>query len=824
MKTSNDQTTQLLQADWKRLESGAAWPAATALGVRELAFTYYDAGFKVDLNINDYDGQLTEVLSSSTGDADIAENLQIFRRMVQSASGLIFLFPYGEQTDDDRMRKFRDEINTFLSLVEQGGVNRDPLSIPTVIAVNKWDRAPEFGQADETRAASEYLEATPVYRDAVARLRTFLPNHVVIPISTQRPSEEFSPSRPDVEPHNLLEPLRFIIQSVFSKFEQEYAALSSATGGDGDKQRFLLLSAYHREIQNLKGYAEDYEAIERRIAERFEADFIGLEAREIDARMSANAWFFDAVRSAELKRRFDQLRFGALVETFKTGLDKARGSAADLDIFRKENAWLFERLSEHPEYEQSYEAAVARVANVEHASRLKRIGLIAAAIPAALFLIWTLVENVIEGRRYDQVAAMRSDPANFARCETAGSFISDYEGGFRPLVFAGGHLREARDIQAEVQNAVASRILDRINHFNSGNAPEIAAVAQEFNAMVQASDRCLPSGQMVGNRSPQEELRALSEPLQAALTFVERASAAPSPPQGCSDITSLASSANSVSNYAQDVRAQGQRIRSLNAQCDIYRQCNAHRSNARSARGYAEFRTLLAGDNISLCFQAQSQGMFPEGLEAALGQDRDQTYARLDTDARSRLLTRFTTGQQLDDTRALIRDMRLATAPMNGVAGVFTRSNDIVDLMSGSDAAVSEYANTRSIYIGSVVFTSNTYPDRNDNPLNFECSSTWRDRSVIEAEFAGVYLSPVNCSGRGPSSALQWGVRNFSIGVNERVVFAPRRINPRWNGRVFQMRGQTLTITRDNIFQLKANGSAIIPVPGSAYTITLFRE
>ena len=59
IKTGNDRTTQLLQADWKRLESGTAWPSATALGVRELAFSYYSPEFRVDLNINVYDRQLT---------------------------------------------------------------------------------------------------------------------------------------------------------------------------------------------------------------------------------------------------------------------------------------------------------------------------------------------------------------------------------------------------------------------------------------------------------------------------------------------------------------------------------------------------------------------------------------------------------------------------------------------------------------------------------------------------------------------------------------------------------------------------------------------
>ncbi|WP_291201498.1 hypothetical protein [Hyphomonas sp.] len=825
VKTGNDRTTQLLQADWKKLESGAAWPAATALGVRELAFSYYSQDFRVDLNINDYDGQLTEVLSQSADDADVAENLSIFRKMVQSASGLIFLFPYGEQVDDDRMRKFRDEINTFLSLVEQGGVNRDALSIPVVIAVNKWDRAPEFGKPGEVDAATEYLNSTPVYRDAVARIRTFLPNHVVIPVSTQRPSEEFNPSRPDIEPHNLLEPLRFIINSVFQRFEEDYANLAGLADEESDKQRFLLLSSYYREIKNYKSYGEEYDRLEKRIADRFEAEFVGYDARKIDERIADESWFFDSIRSEELNRRFDKLRFGALVGKFEEGLNKARGSAEDLEIFRKENDWLFTRLAGHPEHEQAYQAAVARVASVQRAKRLKRIGLVTAAIPVVLFAMWTLSENLVERQRFDEVKALESTPADFAKCERAGRYLADYETGLRPPIYQLDlHLAKARSAESAMHSAVSSKLLERIDFFRTGDADSLAAVVQEANAMMQADERCLPQGQMIGNRSPREELRAIAAELGNAVTFMDRAIAAKAPPDGCPDIVALDAQLPATPGFARDLIEQKVRVQEASLKCDALNSCGDFRSYAQQATGYEEFFKRVFEGDASACLTAEAEGVLPGGLEVALGNDRDQTFTRLDNDNRYKLVTRFTTAQQLDETLALVQDMQAATSQFDGIEGAYSRSAEIDTLLQQSKAAATDYLYTYSITINTILVKANSGTDTYNNPLNIECgNSFYADRSKIELDFAGGFLGRGSCEGSGYSSQLRWIINPYAISAGSGLKLALRRVNPWYNGRSFVMRPQVLTITRDHIYQLKTDGQTTLNVPESSYTVTLYK-
>lgn len=825
IKTSDDQTTQLLQADWKRLESGTAWPSATALGVRELAFTYYDAGVRVDLNINDYDGQLTEVLSLSSDDEDVAENLKRFREMVRSASGLIFLFPFGEQVDDDRMRKFRDEINTFLSLVEQGGVNRDALSIPVVVTVNKWDRAPEFGAPNEVEAAIAYLEATPVYRDAFARIRTFLPNHSVIPVSTQRPSEEFNPLRPDVEPHNLLEPLRYILESVFGAFEREYAALTSETEPGDDRERFALLSSFYREIQNYKNYGEIYADLETSIAKGFKAEFDTLDARSIDQRMSDEAWFFEAIRSHELIADFENMRRQALAEKFRAGLKSASDNAENLKIFKKENLWLFDRLGGQPEYEQAYAAAVERAEASQKSRKLRRTVVASAAILVCLFGAWTSVENISENRQFDRVLAMRNDPSAFAGCDTAARYQNQYSDGFHaPLLFVGGHLTEARVVESEIQGAIASRMLERIDFIRAGQSEKINAVSQEFNAMVEAHDRCLPEGFMTHNRSPREELRAIGPELQAAVTFQERVNSVQQPPAGCADIIALGDEAKSVKRFSAETGAAQDHISKLADKCGSLNACEAHRAAARSASGYQEFRARIFDPAVLECERAFEDGMYTSTLSSLFAKDRDTVYARLDDDNKPKLVNSFTTGAQLDEVIALLADMETAEADISGVDGSFVRSEDIAARIQSSKQSSYDYLGTYSLNIREIVFAANSDYDDYGNPLRFECSSMYDDRSNIEIEFAGVLLTPRNCEGSGYSSKLRWGLRNFPVYTNDQLQFWPKRVKPCHGGRCFRMSSQTLRITRDNIYELKTNGQTTVSVPETSYKVTLYRE
>jgi hypothetical protein len=576
IRTANDATTQILQADWKRLEHGETWPEATGLGVRELAFRYRGPDYEIDLNINDYDGQLTEVLSAAASDPDVAENLAKFRTMVRSASGLIFLFPFGEDTDLDRMRKFRDEINTFLELVEsKDAVTHDRSSIPVVLAVNKWDKSPYFGAPDEVEAAERELTNAPIYRDAVAKLRAFIPNIRIVPVAVQAPSGDARPGSPDpIQPHNLVEPIRYIVDFIFERFEAQYRSLS-ASGGDQDKAKFILLNQYRKEIRGYKGFGEELRQLDERIGAQFRQEFANLDVRQIDQRMREEQWFFGA--GIELTQHDDisRLRRDLLRADARKKIDAATASGADaLNRVKQENHWLFEQLREDAGTEQYLQAAKQRVQGDTRRQTIRRGVALAVGVPAAVFALWMGHANFEESSRFRDVQAVQrsadsDDPS--AVCQALSDYLNTYApgNGLRPpLLFAGVHRDEAFALRRDLGGQVRDRVLSEIDQMQTGDA----ATLEELNGRLNASRQrlgCLDEVSFTeGERNPNSELDALASVIATSSGFVGSwTEIASNPAPSCLDVMNLHNSAASIQNVAQEVASAKYQLETLDRQC-----------------------------------------------------------------------------------------------------------------------------------------------------------------------------------------------------------------------------------------------------------------
>lgn len=167
---SDPATIEVVSMHWQTMQGGNI-PPATAGAISKLDFSFHckvdSQEYNLDFTVPDYDGHFAETLSRNDQNSmDIAR----LRQIISEADGFIVFMPLGDE-DVQTMEAMRHEIGSFIGILRDVFDENSKIPAPLIIAVNKWDKSPDFKKQDEDAAALKYVESIEIYKKLYEQLR-----------------------------------------------------------------------------------------------------------------------------------------------------------------------------------------------------------------------------------------------------------------------------------------------------------------------------------------------------------------------------------------------------------------------------------------------------------------------------------------------------------------------------------------------------------------------------------------------------------------------------------------------------------------------------
>lgn len=233
-------TIEVVSMHWKTLKSGSK-PDATAGAISRFDFSYHctidSQEYNLDFTVPDYDGQIAETLSK-TGD-DIPERAQL-RQIIRNADGFIVFMPYGDE-DQKTMEAMEHEMGSFIGIVRDEFGEHAKIPAPLIVAVNKWDKSPDFRKNSEDAAAQKYIESVPIYKQLYERLCNYFANVTVMAISAYgHKTNTPEPMPGKLAPYRVTEPVKLVLKHFFANFK---AKINREADNPPELAKLLLISS-----------------------------------------------------------------------------------------------------------------------------------------------------------------------------------------------------------------------------------------------------------------------------------------------------------------------------------------------------------------------------------------------------------------------------------------------------------------------------------------------------------------------------------------------------------------------------------------------------
>jgi len=238
------------------------YPQATAGMLHELLFNYKDDEFMCQLQIDDVDGYFIETMHKD--DETTREQREQLIKNIKNSEGIIFFFPYEEEFNEESIKNFNYEIDTFITKLTQMYKNHTDIPVPAAIVVSKWDRSPYFKAPDENEKALEYIDSNELFKKAKEKIEHHFKNLMITPISAIGKDIEH------MEPYNLIKPLKFFIEKTYALWEEKINKLK-----DNKEELLKYLSKINFDLKFYKNgkYYQMYNNLEKEFAQKLLKEF-----------------------------------------------------------------------------------------------------------------------------------------------------------------------------------------------------------------------------------------------------------------------------------------------------------------------------------------------------------------------------------------------------------------------------------------------------------------------------------------------------------------------------------------------------------------------
>lgn len=213
---SDPATIEVVSMHWQTMQGGNI-PPATAGAISKLDFSFHckvdSQEYNLDFTVPDYDGHFAETLSRNDQNSmDIAR----LRQIISEADGFIVFMPLGDE-DVQTMEAMRHEIGSFIGILRDVFDENSKIPAPLIIAVNKWDKSPDFKKQDEDAAALKYVESIEIYKKLYEQLNNYFEHVTVIALSAYgHRTDSAKPVPGKMEPYRVTEPVMLVVQDYFS--------------------------------------------------------------------------------------------------------------------------------------------------------------------------------------------------------------------------------------------------------------------------------------------------------------------------------------------------------------------------------------------------------------------------------------------------------------------------------------------------------------------------------------------------------------------------------------------------------------------------------
>lgn len=198
--SANDSTTRYLKKIKENIKQYGQTQATSATW-HELEFTYQKKIYgKINFNIDDYDGNLTETMS---GDNNTNEKNKL-KENVQVSEGCIFFIPFEKETE--RLKNFADEIDAFINMAQFNNKEKSP--IPACIVITKWDESEAFGTPNELNIGKQYILDDENLKIIYEKIESFFEHTKIMVISSKKD-------------YNLLNPIDFCLGKTFCQWYEK---------------------------------------------------------------------------------------------------------------------------------------------------------------------------------------------------------------------------------------------------------------------------------------------------------------------------------------------------------------------------------------------------------------------------------------------------------------------------------------------------------------------------------------------------------------------------------------------------------------------------
>lgn len=207
---ADEYTRNAVALTWESIDAGKQI-LATGGAKEELAFTFASSRGEVRFAFADYDGLFAEKVGSASG-VDPASR-DWLRNLFRNATGLLFLFPYGEDPSSEGVQQFEQEFAAYIELAKEVYPDVSKRQIPVAVLLTKWDRNPnQLGGLEEGERARSYLLEHGTYGPMMKRLEIFFGCIEVFPVSAFGPTKDgLTPMARHASPHNLTRPFDWLV-------------------------------------------------------------------------------------------------------------------------------------------------------------------------------------------------------------------------------------------------------------------------------------------------------------------------------------------------------------------------------------------------------------------------------------------------------------------------------------------------------------------------------------------------------------------------------------------------------------------------------------
>lgn len=428
---SDPATIELVSLHWQTMQSGDI-PLATAGTISNLNFSYHctvnSKEYNLDFTVPDYDGHFAETLSKAD---ESSPDIQRLKQIISEADGFIVLMPMDKE-DQATMELMRYEIGSFINIVRDIFTDNSKIPAPLIIAVNKWDKSPDFKSVSEDQAALAYIQSVEIYNTLYERLKNFFANIIVLPVSAYgHQTDSAKPVAGELNPYRVTEPIRLVVEDFFANLRKTVQSLQ-----DNPPMLAERLLSTQPLWQRVPG--ENYDSI---LKGALDTSF-----DELKEQLSK------AQTRKEFKKILDGTPQGKLIDNFP--------------------------LAQQVEIEQM---------ELPHRSREKKkrikIGAIAAAILLVAGFTWYLTDLNLEMKKEwleTTNAETQRRPGQLA------SFISKYNANPMARVIGSGELNQAQEELQQFVTGLQDMIDTQLSAFE--NEPDSCKVAEEAKHLLALTE------------------------------------------------------------------------------------------------------------------------------------------------------------------------------------------------------------------------------------------------------------------------------------------------------------------------------------------------